>query len=739
MRRINLTNKIKQTTSCLVICFLTSFCTQVENVTDQLPEDAIPPFCEGLTYNEYDKLTYSEIKEIKVKIPKSKQFYENLLNAYRTGNYINEDFKKKFGSKISIEFSEGITCEFSSEIRIHGDLKDHIKIDKKIASLDVKLLDGNILGTTHFKLFLPNTRNDDNEIFATELLERFGVISPNSFYVNVNFNDFYNGSFIFQEKSKKELIERFGYREGPIFEVSENYVWENDNDKYFRDISQIGDWHLLYASNLNQNWRDRSSENSQIVVNSMSLLNKAIYSSANPQLVNFESEGFNNLENYRFEAIMMALYGQDNYDFINHATLNHNRKFYFNPITGIFHPIYYDGMIKFLGNSPLEKSNLSPRITEGISREAKKLLEEEFDVEDFIDTLKSKGVIIDNLDFESLFKKFYSNLLLISKYSDNVGLKNEKPFQNLNKASVSKVFYFSDKSEVIACVSIDSCTVIQKNIEELLKINNNKNEWVFLGDFESFTKKSKNNNVQLNVSNFTLTLFNNPEVVVKDGMKEVYINIDDLTQRVLVTTDQIISGWTFKVSVDEKIEKAPFDNQEYLTGCITFYNTNLDQVNIEVTNSHCEDAVNIIRSKGSIGNIVISDSISDGLDADFSLLTIQNIFVNNSFNDCLDFSYGNYVGKFIELSNCTDKGVSIGEDSSMQIEYIEITNSKYGIAAKDSSNININTLSARSVDHCLVAYRKKIEFGPSYLSVNNNECINSTYAQKGSMIRESGE
>lgn len=735
MRRINLTKYTKKNTYCFLFLLFFSLCTEVEDVTNQLPEDAIPPFCGGITFDEYRGLNYSEIKLLEVRIPQSKQFYENLVNAHRTGNYINEKFKKKFNSEISINFLNDITCKFSSEIRIHGDLKDHIKIEDKIVSLDVKLLDGNILGTTHFKLFLPNTRNHDNEIFTTELLERYGVISPNSFYINVDFNEFYIGRFIFQEKSKKELIERFGYREGPILEVNENYIWENSNDEYFRDVTSIGEWHLLYAKNLNQNWRNKSPENSRIVINSISLLNKSIYSSTNPQLINFESEGFNNKENYRYEAIMMALYGEDNFDFVNHATLNHNRKFYYNPISGHFHPIYYDGMIKFLTNSPLKKSNLSPRITTGIIQEAKKLLEEEFDVEDFRDTLRLKGVLVDNLNFDILFEKFYSNLLLISQHSNKIDLKSQIPFQNLSKVSANKKLYFFDSGNVISCENINLCMESQEDIEDLLNLNNDKNEWLFLGDFNLFTKNFESTDGIVNISNFTINLFNNPEIIVDDEMKEVQIYIKDSKQKVLVTSDKKISEWTFKINVDKKLQEAPFSNQDFLTGCITFYNTNLDQINIEVINSHCEDAVNIISSKGSIDNIKIKDSISDGLDADFSMLSIENIIVNNSLNDCLDFSYGKYSGNYVELSNCTDKAVSVGETSNMQIKYIEINNSKYGIAAKDSSNININTLSTQSVDYCLVAYRKKIEFGPSYINVENNGCIDSQYAQKGSAIR----
>ena len=41
--------------------------------------------------------------------------------------------------------------------------------------MDVKLKEGNILGITKFKLFLPTTREYDNVIFITALLEELMI------------------------------------------------------------------------------------------------------------------------------------------------------------------------------------------------------------------------------------------------------------------------------------------------------------------------------------------------------------------------------------------------------------------------------------------------------------------------------------------------------------------------------------------------------------------------------------
>ena len=43
----------------------------------------------------------------------------------------------------------------------------------------------------------------------------------------------------------------------------------------------------------------------------------------------------------------------------------------------------------------------------------------------------------------------------------------------------------------------------------------------------------------------------------------------------------------------------------------------------------CEDAINIMNSKGSINKIDIKNSYFDGLDIDFSSISIENVIIEN--------------------------------------------------------------------------------------------------------------
>ena len=119
---------------------------------------------------------------------------------------IHPDRKKKFFASIKAVFKNGLVCVFKAKIRIHGDWKDHLEGPALISSLDVKLLNGNIDSVVSFKLLLPNTRNGDNELFVTTLLDELGFITPKTSYVPTIFNGV-KYTYLFQEKVRKEMID----------------------------------------------------------------------------------------------------------------------------------------------------------------------------------------------------------------------------------------------------------------------------------------------------------------------------------------------------------------------------------------------------------------------------------------------------------------------------------------------------------------------------------------------------
>ena len=130
-----------------------------------------------------------------VEINDSNAWYINLIKSGISGEFFIEDkYKTKFNSIVTVIFKD-FTCSFKADVRIHGDWMDLLDLENLVSSMDVKLKEGNILGITKFKLFLPTTREYDNEIFITSLLEELGFISPRSAYVDVNINGFIKHNF----------------------------------------------------------------------------------------------------------------------------------------------------------------------------------------------------------------------------------------------------------------------------------------------------------------------------------------------------------------------------------------------------------------------------------------------------------------------------------------------------------------------------------------------------------------
>ena len=152
-------------------------------------------------------------------------------------------------------------------------------------------------------------------------------------------------------------------------------------------------------------------------------------------------------------------------------------------------------------------------------------------------------------------------------------------------------------------------------------------------------------------------------------------------------------NWKIKVFSNPLESEIIRNEKNLLTGCLTFYNIEFTNVEIEATNQVCEDAVNLINARGNINSIEISNSVSDGLDIDFSNVYVGNITIKNSSNDCLDLSGGQYVIGNIDLEGCNDKGVSIGETSHVQIQNINIEETYIGIAVKDSSLLDVGDAS----------------------------------------------
>jgi hypothetical protein len=174
--------------------------------------------------------------------------------------------------------------------------------------------------------------------------------------------------------------------------------------------------------------------------------------------------------------------------------------------------------------------------------------------------------------------------------------------------------------------------------------------------------------------------------------------------------------------------KSRFNNR-LLTGCLTLVDTVVENISINSNNSACEDAINLLRVKGAINLIEISNSFSDALDIDFSEIYINKIKINGAGNDCVDISSGRVDINNVEVSDCGDKGLSVGEMSSTNLGDIDIVRSNIGISSKDSSNVIVENMKASNVNICANSYNKKQEFNGAYLEIVNAVCNKNIFSK----------
>ena len=113
--------------------------------------------------------------------------------------------------------------------------------------------DGSINGVRKFKLFLPDTRNGDSEIFTANLFREFGLLSPRTRKMNVDINNM-KIKMIFQEKLAKELVENNNLRDSVLIKTNDSIMFDlrNNVSGYYRYFNSF-----IYPVIINNKWLSR--------------------------------------------------------------------------------------------------------------------------------------------------------------------------------------------------------------------------------------------------------------------------------------------------------------------------------------------------------------------------------------------------------------------------------------------------------------------------------------------------
>lgn len=698
----------------------------------------------------YDQSNFIEnLNEVEIEIVNKKKWYRNIFSIIRNNGWINNEIKKNHRAKIIFKFQNGFSCQDLAKIRFHGDNPDHYKIIDDfhiISSLNIKLSKSNIENITEFKLLLPYTREDENEIFATNFLKTLGYLSPKTKKLNVRINGT-QSEYLFQEKISKEFIEKNGFPEGPILEGDQRFL-------------HIGKRNLNLGRIVNKNWSSRNWRNAYISLEALSKLNKVyldFYYNINefkiykPYAIYYTNQALNeknifNKKNFYLNFYDDLISTMNSYD---HALVPDNRTFYFNYFENYFYPIYYDGNIipfkKNINGLKIDELKDNKIIIEKIKKIDKENL-------NYLNSLS--GVKIINIEnISNYLSSITHNLKYIpSDRSINENkiksYKHTKFYSNFKNEDIRLIFFKNYPNNFYICeYDLSNCEDEKFNLNQISDILSqtykkaSKYKYIFVtNDLKNYSEKNylplkKNNWVNLETKNLNIKYLKNKIKLDVNEIKKV-IDIEQLEKdgRVFIYSDKKIQNWeiNFNSRVNTKQNISLSSSLGSLDGCITIYESKIEDLNINTINGICEDSLNIVRSQGNIKKINIINSFKDGLDMDFSNIKINEINIDNSGNDCVDMSFGNYNIFSLNLNKCKDNAVSIGEKSNLVSNDLYVKNSLNALAVKDSSKVNLNSLISKNNNFCFKLYNKKQEFLGGTLKLNNLICDSRYVVDKNS-------
>ncbi|EAQ66327.1 hypothetical protein MED121_06580 [Marinomonas sp. MED121] len=708
--------------------------------------------CNFTTANFLSELNNPKsIEKIEVRVPKSAKFARNFTKILISkSKNIPPELKKNFKAIVTVKYEFG-SCSYDAKVKQNGDWKDHVSfIDggQPLRSLNVKLKEGNILNAVKFKLLLPETRNNLNEVLGSVFMRELGFISPETFQVNTEVNGV-RSLMLFQEDLRKELLERNNRREGPLFEGDENLLWSYEGFENFELES------LALSRVSNDKWFLKGGSSQQITLSAYSLLQTAYLDySQNIEARKDHIIFPNNRESSVFDDYFFALFAMNGM----HALRPHNRRYYFNSFTNLFEPVYYDGNINL-------HEKVSSKKAEAYIINAFKVgykfpyrntfLDKKF-ANTSLDEFKNRVVISDeeakrffdkalsqtNISIESYQKKIDKRAVFSSEFEVSVSIQDSY----LKK---QKEFGVKQTNITLSEITESGFNVLNVNgekhsltVEELaLVVSDNE-----LKDSRYTLFPNTISNVEKLDSEVTrLQLFGGDIL----HSKNLSLEIDQVAKKIQIQ-QQTSKDWVlfrhvslknWSISFTGSNKSLPSDeaqtqrfNRYGMTGCLNFYQTKFESVKVSAVDGACEDSVNIVNSNGNLDLIRITRAYADAIDIDFSEVKIDKVEVSGAGNDCFDVSGGHYNLNQVTLSNCGDKGISVGEKSQLNANNLVLDNAVLGVSSKDFSEVKINHAIFNSVGVCLEAMQKKQEFGGARLLVESLECEGEYIQDSNSII-----
>ena len=629
----------------------------------------------------------NDLENVNIKIDQ-KNLYNLELQREKKIKGISKEFQSFSRAQLSLKKKN-----YDIKLRVKGDRVLHW-YDKNQTSykVDIRGID-RLWGMEEFSIQKPITRNYTYEYLFHKFLEFNGLISLKYFFINLNMNDTNQGIYAVEEGFSKELIERNKKRNGPIFGLEEK------RGTIFPFVE-----YDLYSKNF---WLSNYPD---------------LTSSAFSKLNNLKSDQINidqifDLKKWaKFFAII---------DFTNtlHGAISKSVKLYYNPVTGKFEPIGFDGHYG-LGNINdfIILDYLDPD-----NKKCSYLCEEK---QWFLRFLKKSdgnlnkefiGLYLENLK-EISSKKNVD--LFKAKFSKKIKFYNEQFYSDISKSD--KGYYKGIAPFEFNKNILDERSLYIKNrLTEIhsvtnLKLSLNKDQ-IFFEDVNKFffkkitIKCGQSQNLELYVmKNQTLTYDENCKYYVGEKIvslfKNIYINKEDLNlfkniknikeynlkfeeniyylKNDLEINNNIFLPENIKLVVEEGVKIKFLDDYVFISeGEIDFKGTSLNPIKIY--------------SENKSGSLILNNNVYN-----FNNVIFDNLSYPKNKNYIL---YGgiNIINSKINIENTKIQN-SNSEDA------INIISSKSII-----NNLKMNKIKADAIDIDF----GEVNFSNIYCNEINNDCL----------------
>ena len=153
---------------------------------------------------------------------------------------------------------------------------------------------------------------------------------------------------------------------------------------------------------------------------------------------------------------------------------------------------------------------------------------------------------------------------------------------------------------------------------------------------------------------------------------------------------------------------------------ITFYESDVDFISCTFTGNHlCDDALNIVRSDFLVDGCLFENTFADAFDSDYCTGIVRDSRFNITGNDAIDFSGSRVLIEKCTMSDISDKAISGGENSFLDVRECTVQGAIIGIASKDLSLVKVDEIEINKAVYGLVSFIKKPEYGPARIIVEN--------------------